>query len=58
MEIGDVGISVTGQPGSSGHEGQPKSLRAPGVAFEAEIQSIFEDSCSACGKVGKMLKIQ
>lgn len=56
-ETRDTGISLMGQPGSGGHEGPPKSLGAPGAAFEAEIQSIFEDSCSVCGKVGKMFKI-
>ena len=58
METRGVGIGLASRPGSGGHEGQPESLRAPGAAFEAEIQSIFEDSCSVCGKVGKMLKIQ
>lgn len=53
-----MGISLTSQPGSGGHEVQPKLLRAPEAAFEAEIQSIFEHSCSVCGKVGKMLKIE
>lgn len=57
-ETGDGGICLAGQPGSGGHEGQPKSLRLLGAAFEAEIQSILEDSCSVCGKVGKTLKIQ
>lgn len=54
----DPGISLVGQPGPRGQEGPPKSLRSPRAAFEAEIQSIFEDSCSVCGKVGKMFKIQ
>lgn len=56
METRDTGISLVGQPGSGGHEGSPKSLGAPRAAFEAEIQSIFEDSCSVCGQVGKMFK--
>lgn len=56
-ETTDVGISPASQPGSGGLKGQPQSLGAPGAAPEAEIQSIFEDSCSVCGKVGKMLKI-
>lgn len=58
METRDIGLSLVGQSGSGGQEGQPESLQAPGAAFEAEIQSIFEDSGSVCGKVGKMFKIQ
>ncbi|XP_067607798.1 POU class 2 homeobox associating factor 3 [Pseudorca crassidens] len=49
-ETEEMEISQPGQPGSGGHEGHPKSLKAPRAAFEAEIQSIFEDSCSVCGK--------
>lgn len=51
-------MSLASQPGSGGHEGQSKSLWASELFFEAEIQSIFEDTCSVCGKVDKMLKIQ
>lgn len=57
-ETEEMEISQPGQPDSGGHEGHPKSLKAPRATSEAEIQSIFEDSCSVCGKVGKMLKIQ
>lgn len=50
--------SQPSQSGSGGHEGQPRSLMDPRAPFEAETQSIFEDFCPLCGKVGKMLKIQ
>lgn len=53
-----MGINLAGQPGLGGHEGQPQSLRTPAAASEAEIQSIFEHSCSVCGKEGKKLKIE
>lgn len=57
METRDPEISLEGHPGPGAPEGPPKSLGAPGAAPEAEIQSILEDSCSVCGKVGKMFKI-
>lgn len=57
-EAGEVGLSQPCQPGSGGHEGQPKSLKASQAAFEAEIHTTFEHPCSVCRKVDKMLKIQ
>lgn len=53
-----MGVSSASQPGTGGHEGWPKPLGAPGAAFKAEAQSILEDSCSVCGKVGKTAKIK
>lgn len=57
MDTGDARISLAGPAGSGGQERRPRPLRAPRAAFEAEILSIFEDCCSGCGKVCKMLKI-
>lgn len=57
MQIGQVRILVASQPGSGDPGGAAWASGDFWAAFVAGTGSIFEFTCSVCGKVDKMLKM-